>query len=699
MRSQTTRRSFIQGPSDRRHFSAGRSFACAVALALVLVALSPLYSAPAHAGDFPDLLDPPSGTTSLGPVLVENPAIHNIYVDDDWDVDNPTSISKENIDGFTQGLVNSDYFNAASQYGVSSPSFTGSDEEGGSFPCGSLPTIDGAAGLAEMSFWLACVLGPTVPGGPTAGGFDPPDNNSLYVVYLPQDMSLAEHECAGIHYWSTTTVATIETVPFPPFEVPDTHLQTFPFAVIPASCAVSQATPLEALSKAASHEIIEAATDVLVPGPLVPFALGWIDRSLNPVAQLNDGEAADICQTGAVQPKAPAVRLTNGVLVRPYWSNVNQGCVPFGAAITLDETGLPATVPHTATVNGNTVTLKFTDTLELGSALSFSYPSPVNDPAPGIRYVTNDTGQTLTVSAPVTDVAAYTRQFFLTTGTAPAFLAAIDPSLTPSDWHDDGAVVSLDTSTPINTGPGARYRFDHWSGDVADLTAHTSVTMTAPKSAIANYVLQFLLTVQTSGLGANLTHISNSSGVLGTANDTTPLVVWIDADSAGTLSADANVNGANGVQYFFQGFAPTPPTTLTSPFTTTAVYKTMAQLIDEGLASGGITGPGAQGVATALKQKFDAIQHDMAAPHYAAALGDLKAFINSVQAQCCTTSAGKTITSSLATTLQLDALLVFHNALCLALSAGQINAQLAATDYTYYRDLETSLGGMVLPPC
>jgi len=89
----------------------------------------------------------------------------------------------------------------------------------------------------------------------------------------------------------------------------------------------------------------------------------------------------------------------------------------------------------------------------------------------------------------------------------------------------------------------------------------------------------------------------------------------------------------------------------------------------------------------------------MAAPHYAAALGDLKAFINSVQAQCCTTHEGKTITSALATTLQLDALLVFHNALCLALSASEINGQLAATDYTYYRDLETSLGGTVLPPC
>jgi len=345
------------------------------------------------------------------------------------------------------------------------------------------------------------------------------------------------------------------------------------------------------------------------------------------------------------------------------------------------------------------VTLKFTDTLELGSALSFSYPSPVNDPTPGIRYVTTDPGQTLTVKAPVTDTAAYTRQFFLTTSTAPAFLAAIDPSLTPSDWHDEGEVVALDTSTPIPTAPGTRYRFDHWSGDVAALTPQASVTMTAPKTAIANYVLQFLLTVQTSGLGTNLTHISNSSGVLGTASDTTPLVVWIDADTGGTLTADANVNGGGGIQYFFQGFVPQPPATLTSPLTITVDYKTMAQLVDEALASGGISGPSAQGFATALKQEFNAVQHDMAVPNYAAALGSLKSFINSVQSQCCTPTSDKEITSALATTLQLDALLVYHNALCLGLSAGQISATAAANDYTYYSNLETSLGGTVLGPC
>jgi len=656
----------------------------------------------ALAGPFPNLLDPPEGIPSLGPVTIESPVIHNIYVDSDWDADNPSAITMGAIDGFTQGLVNSDYFSwSSSDYGVGPASFSGSDQFGGDFPCGSLQTIGGAASLLEISFWLACELGPTVPDGPTISGLDPPDDNSLYVVYLPQDTSLEEHECSGIHYWTTTPVVTIETIPVPPFEVPDVHIQTVPFAVVPAECAVSSANPLDALSRAASHEIIETATDVLVPGPFVPVPLGWVDRDLSLPDQLTDGEAADICQSGGPAPGAPlpAVRLPNGVQVRPYWSNSAQACVPIGVTINLNETGLPATVPHTANVNGNTVNLPFSDTLEV--PITFSYPSPVSDPNPGIRYVTNDPGQTLTAATPgpVNDTAVYTRQFFLSTSTVPSFLAAIDPSLTPSGWHDEGDVVALDTSTPINTAPGTRYRFDHWSGDVAAVTTHTSVAMTAPKTAVANYVLQFLLTVQTSGLGANLTHISNSSGVLGTANDTTPLVVWIDADTGGTLRADADVNGADGIQYFFQGFVPQPPATLTSPFTTMAIYKTMAQLIDEALTSGGISGPSAQGFANALKQKFDATQHDMAAHHYAAALGTLEAFINSIQAQCCSPNAGKEITSTLATTLQLDALLVYHNALCLGIGAAQINAKPAAIDYGYYAGVVTSLGATALPPC
>src|SRR5260370_18531243 len=162
-------------------------------LALVLaVLILPLANAPsARAGGFPNSLDAPEGATSLGPVVLENHVIHNIYVDGSWDDDNP-GLSMASIDGVTQRLVDSDYFNAASQYGVSDPSFSGSDEKGGDV-CGFLPIIGGLTSAGPISTWLACELAQVVPNGPTAGGFDPPAANSLYMVYLPKNTPLVKH--------------------------------------------------------------------------------------------------------------------------------------------------------------------------------------------------------------------------------------------------------------------------------------------------------------------------------------------------------------------------------------------------------------------------------------------------------------------------------------------------------------------------
>jgi CSLREA domain-containing protein len=202
------------------------------------------------------------------------------------------------------------------------------------------------------------------------------------------------------------------------------------------------------------------------------------------------------------------------------------------------------------------------------------------------------------------------------------------------------------------------------------------------------------LTVQTSGLGATSTHISNGGTLLGTASDASPLSVSLPAGTPLTLTADALVSAADGTQYFFQGFTPSPPTTLTTDVTTTARYETMAQVISAALATGGIYGPGAQGQAQALTQQFAAVQADLAAHNAAQALLDTQSFIGHVQAQT-----GKKITPATATTLVLDALLVYHAALCQAKSAGQISAAQANADYSYYSGLVTQLGAIPLGPC
>src|SRR5207248_676836 len=111
---------------------------------------------------------------------------------------------------------------------------------------------------------------------------------------------------------------------------------------------------------------------------------GWINNSdfgFN-ADILKKGEAADICAS------ASNVRLTNGLLVSPYWSNADNMCVPITHTIRLTESGLPATVPHEATFDGGTVGLPFSMIVDDQTSHTFSFPAVVNDPTPGYRYVT-----------------------------------------------------------------------------------------------------------------------------------------------------------------------------------------------------------------------------------------------------------------------------------------------------------------------
>jgi len=797
---------------------------------------------------------PPNRLDFNGGRVLANPAIHNLYLDLSWDSHNPAAISRGNIDGFTGSLVSSNYFDKASQYGVGTATFTGSDEA--SILCPP-PIVAGVTDFFAISAWMECM---TAPGPdpiirPVLTGIPAPDDNTVYAVYVPtgtQINDVAISSCGSFgayHFFGTIPVWHIIFTPLP---VPILLPQEFAYTVVPADCVNPGGPPtLDGISNAGSHELIEAATDPIILS-------GWIDNSkaIFNGDILKEGEAADICEGGGDVPTNP-VRLTNGLLVSPYWSNADNACVPITHTITLGETGLPPGVPHEATFDGNNVTLPFTVIVDDSTTHSFSFPALVNDPNPGTRYVTAQPAETLNVTSNINRTASYTTQYFLTVSAAPPAAAALDVSLTPSDWQNAGTTVNLTTDavislsadnrfrfdqwsgdasgtlpstsivmdgpksvtanyvtqhlvtvstsglganntqifngltllgtandlsplivfvddgpfalntdaivsgatgvqyvlqsftpappailnaaftttatyttqyfltvltdppsaaaldaslTPsgwqdagvtvnlttddiLNLSPDSRLRFDHWSGDASGTSTSTTVLMDGPKSVTANYVSQHLLTVNTSGLGNNDTHIFNGATLLGTANDTNPLVLFLD-DGPFALSVDAYINGTSGVQYFFQDFTPAPPTTLNAAFTTVATYKTVSQLIDEALASGAIHGPGARGLANSYRRQFARVEQDIASGDYDKALLHLKTFINHVRAQ-----SGKKLTSAFARTLELDALLVYHNMLCRAIDAGQISATTASRDYAYYSNLVSSLGGTVLPPC
>jgi hypothetical protein len=312
------------------------------------------------------------------------------------------------------------------------------------------------------------------------------------------------------------------------------------------------------------------------------------------------------------------------------------------------------------------------------------------------------TATTVLMDAPKTATANYALQHLVTfdeTGIPTGVpwtvrVRNVDHSGPYSEWFDEFSLVSFSFQDPVPAlTAGTRYT-------LVGTSTTTPLEVTTTGSVTATYKTQELLTVHTAGLPSpNLTTITNSATVLGTANDATPLATWLDDGTSLSLAADANVNGVDGTQYFAQAFSPTPPATLNAPFETTMTYKTVAQLISDALENGGLTGPTASGVGKALRQQFAAVEADMGAKRYAAALGDLTAFVDLVKASCCTPTKGKALTPPTAKMLQLDAMLVYHSALCLGSSSGQLSAKQRQDSYSYYTAIVTSLGGTVLPPC
>ncbi|HEY3413854.1 MAG TPA: hypothetical protein VGM51_12500 [Armatimonadota bacterium] len=312
----------------------------------------------------------------------------------------------------------------------------------------------------------------------------------------------------------------------------------------------------------------------------------------------------------------------------------------------------------------------------------------------GISSITPD--YSFNLSAPMNAVANYALQRlidFQQAGIPAAVPWQITVGATPhagpySEWFNDGSAVNYSYQTPVpDLAPGTRYV-------LTGSAPPSGFAANAPTTVIGTYKTQHLLTINTTGLGANLTNLFNNGTHIGTASDVAPYSDWYDHGTPLGLTADLLVNGAGGIEYFFQNLSPVPPATLLAPFATTAKYETMDQLIQDALNSGGISGPGSNGIGNALSQKWAAVTHDLAAPNYNAALGSIKGFIALLQAQ-----SGSKITPALAKTLELDALMVFHSALCKGVASGDINTTKAAMEYAWYSSLVTSLGGVVLPAC
>ncbi len=533
------------------------------------VASVPATTRHAAAGGFPALLD-----KNLGSVM--NPLkIANLFWDTNWDANN-SGLAMANINDATAAEVSSGYFSKLGQYGVASSMFLGGFESDPA--CGTSGTT---VNFGDLSSFVLCERNTLGLEGNTS-------QSIVYMVYAPM----------STQFNMNTTIC----LPSPPFNsgtclttgFPNScnattsgfggfHFQTlpslFPFDIpqVFGATFTQCANTINSATQDAAHEEVEAAID-----PLPPF--DWIDNTSS--SRFTNGEAGDLCSSGVGSEAPPPIPPTSenpqvtGSLIDPstglpqqydvayYWSNADGACVPLPHAINLAQTGLPSA--GTVTFDHAPQALPFATTVADGTAHSFSFPSPVSGVA-GTRFLTAAPSFNGTVTANISETAAYTSQFFLTVSTNPAGVAALDATLTPSAWHDAGTVINLNTDALVPIGAGDRYRFSSWTGPTPGNGTGATVTMSGPMTATANYVLQHLVSFTQAGIPGGVPWMVTVNGIARGG----PTSSWFDDGTSVTFAYQTPVADPNpGTRYVLTGTSATSPVVVTSGLSVAGTYQT-----------------------------------------------------------------------------------------------------------------------------
>ena len=149
-------------------------------------------------------------------------------------------------------------------------------------------------------------------------------------------------------------------------------------------------------------------------------------------------------------------------------------------------------------------------------------------------YSGTDTSYIVTMNNPITEVASWKTQYYLSTSENPVDGGDITPA-PPGGWYDRSAVVQMSASA------ASQYQFAGWSGDLSGTTNPTLITMSGPKRVTANFGKEARVTVGTDPEGLVFT-------VDATNYDRFHTFTWIE-NSSHTLSVDSIQENGSGMRY------------------------------------------------------------------------------------------------------------------------------------------------------
>jgi hypothetical protein len=222
-------------------------------------------------------------------------------------------------------------------------------------------------------------------------------------------------------------------------------------------------------------------------------------------------------------------------------------------AVTFTQTGssVAPTVTYTADVDP-TDTVPFTVWVKAGSQITYTYQDIVPG-ALGVRYVLTSVAPSSpqTVTGPLTICGTYQTQYYLTVNTNPAEVLTLNPAaVSGQGWYNSGFTATVDAVQNVDKVAGeSRYDFRSWTGATpTGVGNQATVLMDGPKTATANYQLQYKIIFAQSGVGSDF---AGTVVIIDTTNyGRDSVFFWWDSGSSHSFAFQSPlIVTVNGKQY------------------------------------------------------------------------------------------------------------------------------------------------------
>ncbi|MCJ7423028.1 PKD domain-containing protein [Candidatus Bathyarchaeota archaeon] len=250
-------------------------------------------------------------------------------------------------------------------------------------------------------------------------------------------------------------------------------------------------------------------------------------------------------------------------------------------SVTFAHSGLDSSASSTVvTVNSVPVAfsqLPYSIWVDSGSSVTYSY-SNVSSSSVGKRFlVTGVSGPSspITVGSPLTVTGNYKTQYYLT-------VSSTYGTTSGQGWYDSGstAYAALDTGV-VDHGNGTRRVFTSWGSDAsgANYAQSDPISMSGPKTAVANWKTQYSVTFTHSGLDSSASSTVVTINSIPVTFGQLPYSLWVDNSVSVTYSYDNVSSSTVGKRFILVGVSgPSSPITVGNPLTVTGNYKTQYQI-------------------------------------------------------------------------------------------------------------------------